>query len=64
VPLLAHVHVAGGGRRAPDVQGYNYAGFMVALADAGYDRRISAECTWENLETQAAPTLMFMRSQW
>jgi hypothetical protein len=37
---------------------------MAALRDAGYDRRISAECSWEDLETQAAPALMFMRSQW
>jgi sugar phosphate isomerase/epimerase len=63
-PLLAHVHVAGGGRRAPYVEGYDYAGFMAALRDAGYDRRISAECAWEDLETQAAPALVFMRSQW
>src|SRR5262249_45419988 len=43
-PRLAHVHVAGGGRRAPDVPGYDYAGFMEALHATGYDRRISAEC--------------------
>ena len=63
-PLLAHAHVAGGGRRAPDVPGYNYAGFMAALRAAGYDRRISAECSWEDLESQAAGALAFMRSQW
>jgi D-psicose/D-tagatose/L-ribulose 3-epimerase len=62
--LLAHAHVAGGGRRAPDVPGYNYAGFMAALRAAGYDRRISAECSWENLESQAAGALAFMRGQW
>ncbi|HEX9373931.1 MAG TPA: TIM barrel protein [Roseiflexaceae bacterium] len=63
-PLLAHVHVAGGGRRAPDVPGYDYPGFMAALHAAGYDRRISAECSWENLEAQAAEALLFMRQQW
>jgi sugar phosphate isomerase/epimerase len=63
-PLLAHVHVAGGGRRAPNVPGYDYAGFMAALHATGYDRRISAECGWENLEAQAAEALAFMRHGW
>ena len=61
--LLAHAHVAGGGRRAPDVPGYHYPGFMAALRAVGYDRRISAECSWEDLESQAAGALAFMRSQ-
>ena len=63
-PLLAHVHVADGGRRAPGVGGYNYTGFMHALHSVGYDRRICAECMWEDLATQAAGALAFMRSQW
>jgi len=63
-PLLAHAHVAGGGRRAPDVPGYDYPGFMAALRATGYDRRISAECSWEDLESQAAGALAFMRDQW
>jgi sugar phosphate isomerase/epimerase len=63
-PLLAHVHVADGGRRAPGVGGYDYAGFMAALRQAGYDRRISAECQWENLPAQAAGALAYMREQW
>jgi sugar phosphate isomerase/epimerase len=63
-PLLAHVHVADGGRRHPGVGGYDYAGFMRALREAEYDARISAECSWENLEQQAAGALAFMRSQW
>jgi sugar phosphate isomerase/epimerase len=63
-PLLAHVHVADGGRRAPGVGGYNYAGFMAALRSIGYDRRISAECAWEDLDTQAADSLAYMRQQW
>ena len=61
-PLLAHAHVAGGGRRAPNVPGYDYAGFMAALREAGYDARISAECSWEDLPAQAAGALAFMKS--
>ena len=63
-PLLAHVHVADGGRGAPGVGGYDYAGFMAALHKIGYDRRISAECGWVDLEAQAADALSFMRAQW
>ena len=63
-PLLAHVHVADGGRRAPGVGGYDYAGFMQALHSVGYHGRISAECMWEDLAAQAAGALEFMRSQW
>ncbi|HWQ16015.1 MAG TPA: TIM barrel protein [Roseiflexaceae bacterium] len=63
-PLLAHAHVADGGRRHPGTGGYDYAGFMRALRQAGYDARISAECIWESLEEQAAPALEYMRRQW
>ena len=63
-PLLAHVHVADGGRRAPGSGGYDYAGFMDALHAAGYDRRISAECGWDDLQSQAAGALVFMRQSW
>jgi len=63
-PLLAHVHVADGGRRAPGVGGYDYAGFMRALRQAKYDQRISAECGWEDLSAQAAGALAFMKESW
>jgi sugar phosphate isomerase/epimerase len=63
-PMLAHVHVAGGGRNAPGVPGYDYDGFMEALRSAGYDGRISAECAWQDLEAQAAAALAFMRRAW
>jgi len=63
-PLLAHIHVADGGRRAPGVGGYDYAGFMAALREIGYDRRISAECQWEDLAAQATGALAFMKARW
>jgi sugar phosphate isomerase/epimerase len=63
-PLLAHVHVAGGGRRAPGAGGYDYAGFMCALRQAGYDQRISAECGWDDLSAQAAGALEYMKQSW
>lgn len=63
-PLLAHVHVADGGRNAPGTGGYNYAGFMDAIHQTGYNRRISAECRWDDLAAQAAGALAFMRAAW
>lgn len=63
-PVLAHVHVAGGERDAPFVEGYDYAGFMRVLHEIGYDRRISAECHWSDFANQVVPTLAFMRAQW
>jgi D-psicose/D-tagatose/L-ribulose 3-epimerase len=63
-PLLAHVHVADGERRAPGGGGYDYSGFMRAVRATGYDRRISAECLWEDLNTEAGPALAFMRQRW
>jgi D-psicose/D-tagatose/L-ribulose 3-epimerase len=62
--LLAHVQVADGGRKAPGGGGYDFPGFMRALREVGYDRRISAECQWDDLAAQAAGSLAFMRQQW
>jgi D-psicose/D-tagatose/L-ribulose 3-epimerase len=63
-PLLRHVHVADGGRRAPGKGGYDYAGFMRTLKQIGYDARISAECGWDDLASQARESLEFMRESW
>ena len=64
MPRIVHVHVAGGGRHPPDTPGYDYAGFMHVLRNAGYNARISAECAWENLAEQAPVALAFMRARW
>ena len=63
-PLLVHVHVADGGRKAPGKGGYDYAGFMAVLHQVGYDARISAECSWDDLDAEAPAALAFMREQW
>lgn len=62
--LIRHVHTAGGGRGAPQTPGYDYAGFTRALHTIGYDARISAENSWENLEAQAPEALAFMKAGW
>lgn len=61
---LVHVHTAGGGRGAPDIPGYDYAGFAATLRRMGYDARISAECSWNDLAAQAPSALAFMRAGW
>jgi D-psicose/D-tagatose/L-ribulose 3-epimerase len=63
-PHLAHIHVADGGRKAPGHGGYDYAGFMQRLRTVGYDRRISAECSWDDLASEAPAALAYMRDQW
>jgi D-psicose/D-tagatose/L-ribulose 3-epimerase len=62
--LLVHVHVADGGRRAPGNGGYDYDGFMETLRRIGYDRRISVECKWEDLQGEAPRALQYMRKRW
>lgn len=62
--MLRHVHVADGERKAPGSGGYNYPGFMQALRQAGYDTRISIECRWDDLATQAASSLKYLHQQW
>lgn len=64
MPYVVHVHVAGGGRQSPDTPGYDYAGFMRMLRNAGYNARISAECRWEKIAEQAPVALAFMKAQW
>ncbi len=59
-PLIVHVHTAGGGRRSPAVPGYNYSGLLAALAQIGYDARVSAECSWTDLAAEAPAALAAM----
>lgn len=62
--LLVHVHTAGGGRGAPQIPGYDYAGFTATLRAMRYDARISAECSWDVFAVQAPEALAFMRAGW
>jgi len=63
--LLSHVHLAEPkGRVAPRPGGTNLRPFFAALKGIGYDRRISLECSWENLAAQLGPTLEYLRAEW
>lgn len=60
--FLAHCHTADTGRYAPGSGAYDHIGFFRALREAGYDKRVSIECRWNDLENECAPTLHFLRA--
>jgi len=63
--LLSHVHMAEPkGRVAPRPGGADLRPFFAALKSIGYGRRISLECSWEDLATQLGPTLEYLRAEW
>jgi len=63
--LLSHVHIAEPqGRVAPRPGSTNLRPFFAKLKAIGYDKRISLECSWEDLKRQAAPTLKYVRAEW
>src|SRR5665811_1519221 len=62
--LLYHTHIAEKtGRTAPGVNNEDFKPYFKALKEAKYEGRMSIECTWKNLEEQAANALSVMRSQ-
>lgn len=58
---ISHVHVADTDRRPPGTGSYPYPEFFAALRQMGYDARISIECRWEDLATECASALEFLR---
>jgi sugar phosphate isomerase/epimerase len=52
--LLRHVHIAEKeGRSAPGTHGDDFLPYYKALKKVNYNRNISIECKWENMEGQA-----------
>jgi sugar phosphate isomerase/epimerase len=62
--LLTHVHVADTGRLHPGTGSYDYPGFWAALAEAGYDARISVECNWRDFANEVGPSMRFLRESY
>ena len=50
--VLAHAHTAGIGRFGPKAD-HDFAPLLAALKRAGYDSRLSLECTWGDLAREA-----------
>jgi len=63
--LLSHVHVAERrDRAAPGRYGDDFRPYFAALRQAGYDRRISIECRWQDLARQAGSAIATLKEQW
>jgi sugar phosphate isomerase/epimerase len=63
--LLSHVHVAEKrDRAAPGRYGEDFRPYFSALHQAGYDRRISIECNWQNFASEVGPAIETLREQW
>jgi sugar phosphate isomerase/epimerase len=62
--LLYHTHIAEKtGRTAPGVNNEDFTPYFKALKDVKYEGRLAIECSWKNLEEQAAYSLKYMRNQ-
>jgi len=52
--LIHHTHIAEKeGRAAPGTHNEDFTAYFKALKDVGYKGKMSIECRWEDLETQA-----------
>lgn len=61
---LVHCHIAEREKRtAPGSTGDDVAPYIAALASIRYTGRISLECRWDNMATQAKTTLDYMHDQ-
>ena len=58
---LAHVHTADTGRGSPGTGQYPYARFAELLHQAGYDAMVSVECRWKDFNSEAGPSVTFLR---
>ncbi|MFW6277662.1 MAG: sugar phosphate isomerase/epimerase family protein [Prolixibacteraceae bacterium] len=62
--LIQHTHIAEKEERAaPGTYKEDFTAYLKALKDVGYEGRMSIECRWEDLETQAPTALEAMRNQ-
>jgi len=62
--LLYHTHIAEKiGRTAPGINNEDFIPYFRALKNAGYEGRMSIECSWNNLGEQASSALKAMRNQ-
>jgi sugar phosphate isomerase/epimerase len=62
--LLAHTHIAEKETRsAPGVRGDDFRPFLKALRAAGYDRRMSLECSFTDLAGELPGALKALRTQ-
>ncbi|NMB25189.1 MAG: sugar phosphate isomerase/epimerase, partial [Firmicutes bacterium] len=61
---LAHIHLADSGRMWPGSGTYDYMDFFRNVKAAGYDKRMSLECGWDDFPKNIVDTLAFLRDAW
>ena len=62
--LLRHTHVAEKeGRAAPGVHGDDFSPYFEALKEIKYKGRISIECQWKDMDSQALTSINTIRKQ-
>ena len=42
---------------------YDYQGFAASLASAGYSKRVSVECNFQDFEAEVPQSICFLRNQ-
>lgn len=58
---LGHSHTADTGRYPPGNGSYDQAGFIRAMKEAGYDKRVTVACRWNDFDSELAPALQYIR---
>jgi sugar phosphate isomerase/epimerase len=65
VGLIRHVHVAEKQQRAaPGRYGEDFRPYFKLLHQGGYDRCISIECHWQDIDQEVAPAIATLKQQW
>ena len=59
---IVHVHVADTGRLYPGSGQYDYQEFAACLAYAGYNKRVSVECNFQDFEAEVPQSIRFLRN--
>jgi len=60
--VLAHCHTADTERLAPGTGVYDHVTMFRTLREAGYDARLSIECKWNDIPTEAGTALAHLRN--
>lgn len=61
---IRHCHVAEKANRTPPgIEKFDFTPYLGALKTGGYDKSISMECHWKNIEEQAATALDYLSTQ-
>jgi sugar phosphate isomerase/epimerase len=61
---LAHFHLADTGRKWPGSGQYDYLTFFRQVKGAGYDGRMSLECSFDDFASNIKTALAFLRDTW